>query len=234
VNGERRGLCFLQRLDRYISAIVFRASHESVEADRGRHYKSVVVVGVFADQVDAAGGAEDCAGSAETFFRIQIGDFRQAYESCDGKLTEAYSYRSRGLITTRRSTRVVCFPLLPYQLNAPRSSMCMSMSGRVGINAEGAGALQLFLRVAATEEAYRESALAAGGENVPNTVTRHGCSLRRATRRRAAARTKTSGEGLALATSSPVTSGTFFEMRQILQARRWVCFLAAGGSDGPT
>jgi len=45
--------------------------------------------------------------------------------------------------------------------------------GRVGINAEGAGALQLFLRVAATEEAYRESALAAGGENVPNTVTRH-------------------------------------------------------------
>ena len=45
--------------------------------------------------------------------------------------------------------------------------------GGIGINAEGAGALEFRLRVAATQHAYGESALAAGGEDVPDTVAGH-------------------------------------------------------------
>ncbi len=45
--------------------------------------------------------------------------------------------------------------------------------GGIGINTEGAGALEFFLRVAAAEEAYGKSAFAAGSEYVPDTIAGH-------------------------------------------------------------
>jgi hypothetical protein len=60
----------LQGLNHQLSAVRFRASHESVEADRYRHYISVVVISMFAKQVDASWGSEDIALATKSLMEL--------------------------------------------------------------------------------------------------------------------------------------------------------------------
>ena len=49
-----------------------RNGHIRGEANGGRHDEAVVVIGVFSDQVDASGRAEDSRRNAEKFFEVLL------------------------------------------------------------------------------------------------------------------------------------------------------------------
>src|SRR5262245_18201892 len=72
-------------IDRELAVIARRQGDPGRKADRGWHDKTVIVVGVFADQVDAPGGAINARVTAirphEFLFQINR-SFRRAYFSC--------------------------------------------------------------------------------------------------------------------------------------------------------